>query len=117
MSIFLLVGATFLSAGWVQERRDHVGIQALAAILPGGADRMRRYVSDFVTLAFCTFFCWKSWSLLIEAVKDGQISGSAWGAPLWVPYGCMALGTTLLALQLLAQVLTKQSLRKHAAAQ
>jgi TRAP-type C4-dicarboxylate transport system permease small subunit len=117
MSIFLLVGATFLSAGWVQERRDHVGIQALAAILPGGADRMRRYVSDFVTLAFCTFFCWKSWSLLVEAVKDGQISGSAWGAPLWVPYGCMALGTTLLALQLLAQVLTKQSLRKHAAAQ
>ena len=114
MSIFLLVGATFLSAGWVQQRRGHIGIQALAALLPGPVDRMRRYASDFVTLAFCGFFCWKSWSLLIEAVKDGQISGSAWGAPLWVPYGCMAIGMTLLVLELLVQVLTRQSLRTEA---
>ena len=33
LSVFLLVGATFLSAAWVQERRGHVGIQALSAIL------------------------------------------------------------------------------------
>jgi TRAP-type C4-dicarboxylate transport system permease small subunit len=111
MSIFLLVGATFLSAGWVQERRGHVGIQALGAVLPERADRARRYASDVVTLIFCTFFCWKSWSLLIEAVKDGQISGSAWGAPLWVPYGCMAIGTSLLVLELVVQVLTRQALR------
>jgi TRAP-type C4-dicarboxylate transport system permease small subunit len=63
-----------------------------------------------VTLAFCTFFCWKTWSLLIDAVTDGQISGSAWGAPLWIPYGCMAVGMTLLSLVLLLQVLTRKSL-------
>lgn len=114
MSIFLLVGATFLSAGWVQERRGHIGIQALGAVLPDSADRTRRYVSDVVTLVFCTFFCWKTWTLLIEAVKDGQISGSAWGAPLWVPYGCMAVGMSLLVLELVVQVLTRQSLRKTA---
>jgi len=43
-------------------------------------------------------------------VRDGQISGSAWGAPLWIPYGCMALGMTLLALQLLLQALTREAL-------
>jgi TRAP-type C4-dicarboxylate transport system permease small subunit len=111
VTIFLLVGATFLSAGWVQQWRGHVGIQALGAILPPAADRVRRYVSDIATLAFCAFFCWKCWSLLIEAVKDGQISGSAFGAPLWIPYGCMAVGTTLLVLVLVEQVLTRQSLR------
>jgi len=110
MSIFLLVGATFLSAGWVQERRGHIGIQALGAVLSEGADRRRRYISDLVTLVFCTFFCWKCWTLLIEAVKDGQISGSAWGAPLWVPYGCMAVGTLLLVLELIVQVVTRQAL-------
>ena len=115
MSIFLLVGATFLSAGWVQERRGHIGIQALGAVLPEGADRRRRQASDVVTLVFCTFFCWKTWTLLIEAVKDGQISGSAWGAPLWVPYGCMAVGMTLLVLELVVQVLTRQALREAAA--
>jgi TRAP-type C4-dicarboxylate transport system permease small subunit len=110
-AVFLLVGATFLSAAWVQQQRGHVGIQALGVVLPPGADRVRRYLSDLATLAFCTFFCWKSWTLLIDAVRDGHTSNSAWGAPLWIPYGCMALGMTLVALQLLLQVLTRDSLQ------
>jgi TRAP-type C4-dicarboxylate transport system permease small subunit len=115
MSIFLLVGATFLSAAWVQERRGHVGIQALSAVLPRSTDRVRRYVSDIATFVFCTFFCWKSWTLLTEAVKDGQISGSAWGAPLWIPYGSMAVGMTLLSLELLMQILRREALAITAA--
>jgi TRAP-type C4-dicarboxylate transport system permease small subunit len=111
VSVFLLVGATFLSASWVQERRGHVGIQALAAILSPRADGIRRYVSDIAALLFCVFFSWKSWTLLHEAVKDGQTSNSAFGAPLWVPYGCMAAGMTLVSLQLLLQVLSRETLR------
>jgi TRAP-type C4-dicarboxylate transport system permease small subunit len=111
VTIFLLVGATFLSAAWVQQWRGHIGIQALGAILPPAADRIRRFASDIVTLVFCVFFCWKCWELLIVAVKDGQISGSAFGAPLWIPYGCMAIGMTLLVLVLTEQVLTRQSLQ------
>jgi TRAP-type C4-dicarboxylate transport system permease small subunit len=111
VSVFLLVGATFLSASWVQERRGHVGIQALAAILPPRADGIRRFVSDIAALAFCAFFSWKSWTLLHEAVKDGQTSNSAFGAPLWIPYGCMAAGMTLVTLQLLLQVLSREALQ------
>jgi TRAP-type C4-dicarboxylate transport system permease small subunit len=110
-SIFLLVGATFLSAAWVQEMRGHIGIQALGAILSAATDRMRRFISDVVTLIFCAFFCWKTWELLIEAIADGQISGSALGAPLWIPYGCMAFGMTLLVMELIVQVATRQSLQ------
>ena len=110
LSIFLLVGATFMAAAWVQARRGHVGIQALGAVLPPKVDRIRRYVSDLITLVFCTFYAWKSWSLLVDAVRDGQISNSAWGAPLWIPYGCMALGMTLLSLQLLLQSITLEAL-------
>jgi TRAP-type C4-dicarboxylate transport system permease small subunit len=110
MSIFLLVGATFLSAAWVQQYRGHVGIQALSSVLPPRADAIRRYVSDVLTFVFCTFFSWKSWTLLIEAVHDGQTSNSAWGAPLWIPYGAMATGMSVLALQVLLQLLTRESL-------
>ena len=113
VSVFLLVGATFLSASWVQERRGHVGIQALSAILSPRADGMRRFASDIAAFAFCTFFSWKSWTLLHEAVKDGQISNSAFGAPLWIPYGCMAAGMTLVSLQLLLQVLAREALRRE----
>jgi TRAP-type C4-dicarboxylate transport system permease small subunit len=113
-SIFLLVGATFLSAGWVQEWRGHVGIQALGAVLPERIDRMRRYLSDIASAVFCGFFCWKSWALLVEAVQDGQTSNSALGAPLWIPYGAMALGMTLVVLQLLLQVISRDALQQPA---
>jgi TRAP-type C4-dicarboxylate transport system permease small subunit len=115
LSIFLLVGATFMSAAWVQSRRGHVGIQALGAVLSPKIDSVRRFVSDLITFVFCTFYAWKSWTLLIDAVRDGQISNSAWGAPLWIPYGCMAVGMTLLSLQLLLQAVALEALEpaKH----
>lgn len=105
VTIFLLVGATFMSCAWVQHSRGHIGIQALAAILSPRVDRARRVLSDVLSFLFCTFFTWKSWTLLLEAIEDHQISGSAFGAPLWIPYSCMAVGTSLLALVLLVQVL------------
>jgi TRAP-type C4-dicarboxylate transport system permease small subunit len=110
-SILLLVGASFLSAAWVQERRGHIGIQALATVLPAKADRMRRYLGDFVSLVFTGFFAWKSWTLLLDAVNEGQSSNSALGEPLWIPYSCMAVGMTLLALVLLVQVLSRDALK------
>jgi len=113
VSVFLLVGATFLSASWVQERRGHVGIQALSAVLSPRADGIRRFASDIAALVFCVFFSWKSWTLLHEAVRDGQISNSAFGAPLWIPYGAMAAGMTLVSLQLLVQVLSRDALRSR----
>lgn len=109
LSIFLLVGATFLSASWIQARRGHVGIDALAHILPPAADRVRRFVADVVSLAFCAFFCWRCWALLMEAWEDGQITGSAWGPPLWIPYGLMTVGMSVLVAQIVLQVLAQLS--------
>jgi len=105
LSTFLLIGATFGAAPWIQARRGHVAIDALAHILPPGIDEIRRVLADFCSFLFVTFFAWKSWSLFYEAWDEGQTTPSAWGPPLWIPYGCMALGMTLLAVQLLLQVL------------
>lgn len=105
LSTFLLVGATFASAAWIQARRGHVAIDALGAVLPPAADRIRRLLADLLSCLFVAFFAWKSAQLLGEAWVDGQTTPSAWGPPLWIPYGCMAGGMALLAVQLLLQVL------------
>src|SRR5690242_13373497 len=42
LSTFLLIGATFGSAGWIQARRGHVGIDALSHILPRHLEWGRR---------------------------------------------------------------------------
>jgi TRAP-type C4-dicarboxylate transport system permease small subunit len=105
LSTFLLIGATFVSAGWTQARRGHVAIDALAHVLPPTVNRVRRVLVDACTAVFCGFFTGKCWQLLGEAISDGQISGSAWGAPLWIPYSCMTAGMALLTVQTIVQVL------------
>jgi TRAP-type C4-dicarboxylate transport system permease small subunit len=105
-SVFLLVGATFLCGAYVQSYRGHIGIEALSSILPPPVNRVRMMLVDILTLAFCVFFAWKSWTLFHEAWVDNQTSSSSWAPPLSIPYGLMAAGMTLLSLQLLLQSLT-----------
>ena len=100
-AVFLLVGATFLSGAYVQSQRGHIGIEALAGVLPPRVNRWRLMLVDAASGAFCLFFAWKSWTLLHEAWREGQTTTSSWGPPLWIPYSIMALGMSLVGLQLL----------------
>ena len=104
-AVFCLVGVTFLCAAYVQEHRHHVGISAIAAMLPAWAERWRLFFIDAIPFVFCVFFAWKSWTLWYEAFEEGHTTSSAWGPPLTVPYGLMAAGMTLLSVQLLLQTL------------
>jgi TRAP-type C4-dicarboxylate transport system permease small subunit len=98
--VMLLVGATFLSAAYVQEVRGHIGIEALAGLLPPAIERIRKIFVDAASLAFCVFFAWKSWSLASEAWIEGSVTDSTFAPPLWIPYTSMALGMSLLAVQI-----------------
>ena len=106
-AVFLLVGATFLCAAHVQQHRGHIGIEALVGLLSPRANRWRQRLVDLLSLLFCLFFSWKSWTLLAEAVHEGQTTASSWAPPLWIPYGLMASGMSLLCVQLLLQVLER----------
>nr|WP_229416939.1 TRAP transporter small permease [Massilia eburnea] len=106
-SIFMLVGVTFFCCAYVQSFRGHIGIEALAAILPPKANAVRMFIVDLLSFVFCAFFSWKSWTLWHEAWVDGQTTTSTFAPPLWIPYSMMAAGMTLLTLQILLQVLAR----------
>jgi TRAP-type C4-dicarboxylate transport system permease small subunit len=105
MAAFLLLGVTFLTAAWVQSTRGHVAIEALAAVLPPRVNAIRLWLCDLVSLLFCGFFSWKSWTLLHEAIDEHQVTGSSWAPPLWIPYLMMTIGMALLTLQIAIQML------------
>jgi TRAP-type C4-dicarboxylate transport system permease small subunit len=104
MSVFLIIGAVFMSSAAIQARRGHVAIEAISSILPPGINRVRQIIVDIASLIFCGFFAWKAWILLHEAIVDNFHSGSTWGPPLWVPYSLMTVGMALLTVQILLQV-------------
>jgi TRAP-type C4-dicarboxylate transport system permease small subunit len=105
VAVFLLVYATFGSSAWVQSRRGHVAIEAIAGYLPERVNLVRRWLCDLVSFLFCVFFTWKSWSLVQEAWVEGMTTSSTWAPPLWLPYGLMSAGMTLLCLQFVVQLL------------
>ena len=107
MSVFLLVGAVFLCGAYVQSQRGHIGIEAIAGLLPPAVNRARELFCDVVSGAFCSFFAWQSWTMWHEAFVEGQTTSSSWAPPLWIPYGLMALGMTMLALQLGLQIVAR----------
>jgi TRAP-type C4-dicarboxylate transport system permease small subunit len=103
-AVFLLVGATFMTAAYVQGQRGHIGIEAFVGLLSPMVNRVRLWLVDVASLLFCAFFAWKSWTLAHEAWVDGQVSNSMWSPPLAIPYVLMATGMTLLCLQILLQL-------------
>ena len=103
-AVFCLVGATFLCSAFVQSLRGHVGIEAVAGLLPHGVNRVRLMLVDLLGALFCSFFAWKSWTLFHEAWVEHQTTSSSWAPSLAIPYGLMAAGMTLLGLQLLVQL-------------
>jgi TRAP-type C4-dicarboxylate transport system permease small subunit len=103
-AVFCLVGATFLCGAFVQSLRGHVGIEAIAGLLPGALNRLRVLLVDLLSVMFCAFFAWKSWALFHEAWAEHQTTSSSWAPPLWIPYGLMAAGMSLLTVQVLVQL-------------
>ena len=104
VTIFLIAGAIFLSAGHVQAQRGHIGIEAISDLLSPAANRVRHHIVDALSYGFCLFFAIKSGALLLEAIQEGQTSHSAWGPPLWIPYALLTIGMLFLAGQLAMQL-------------
>lgn len=112
LSVFLIVGAVFMSAAAVQAQRGHVGIESIVSLLSPGANRIRSVLVDIATFVFCAFFAWKSALLLHEAWVDGYRSSSTWQPPLWIPYSLMTAGMILLSIQLALQIVAQLQGRK-----
>ena len=114
LSVFLIVGAVFMSSASIQASRGHVAIEAVVGLLPPVTNWIRLLLVDLISFAFCGYFSWKSWTLLEEAWIENFHSGSTWGPPLWIPYSLMAVGMTLLSAQILLQLIAEIRRRPQA---
>ena len=111
-SVFLIVGAVFMSAAAIQAQRGHVAIEALAGLCsprgepdPRAHRRYRELGCSAASSPGSPGRC------CTKRSTENYHSGSTWGPPLWIPYSLMSVGMTLLTMQLLLQIVARASAR------
>lgn len=103
-NIFLLIGATFLAAGYTQMRRGHVGTEVLESIMSARWNRLRILIGDVLSLLLCAFIAVKVWEYAWQAWSEGWTTDSVWAPHLWIPYSLMGAGLVLIALEYVVQI-------------
>ena len=102
---FMLVGITFVGLAYTWKERGHVSVEIVTNILP---PKIRQWVR-FFTLILATLFCLPliagSYELLQDSMFFGARSGSWMRTPLIYPQSVLLLGSVLLLLQLIAEVI------------
>lgn len=108
LCILMLIAATFMAAGYTLAAKAHVNIEIIDAMLPAGINRWRLLLADTGAAGLCGFVAANAWRLTAIAWNEGWVSNSTWGAKLWIPFGFIALGMTLLTLQYLVQIIDQR---------
>ncbi len=105
MGGFMLVGITFVGLAYTWKERGHVKVEIITNLLPAVIKRWLR----FFTLILATVFCWPmiagSYELLQDSILFGARSGSWMRTPLVYPQSVLLLGSVLLLLQLIAEII------------
>lgn len=102
--IYLMIAATTLGLGYVQQMRGHVNVDLIPLALGPRARRVLAYTVLLATICVTAMITWYSWDLWHQAFERKWKTSTVWGPPLWIPYLALPLGFGLFLLQLLADL-------------
>lgn len=101
---YMATGVAFmLGVAWTAQIDGHIKVDVLSSMLPNNVYRLIIGVVYTVVL-FPTFLflAWYGWKKTVSAFITNEVEMvSTWAPQMWPFYTCIAVGLTLLALQLL----------------
>ena len=103
---YSIVAATFVGSPYVLMNRGHVNVDILPLHL---SPRPRYWLAMFtivLSMAFCVVLFIVTSLYWHEAYTSNWKSDTVWRARLWIPLAAMPIGTGLLVLQYLAELLS-----------
>lgn len=107
-TIFSVTAAMLLGSPYVLLTGGHVAVTVLPDKLGGTPKRIMNLVASLAGLAFCACLAYAAWVYVVEAWHGGWTTGTVWNPPLWPPVLSMAVGTTQLTLQYVAEILRRE---------
>ncbi|RAR59788.1 MULTISPECIES: TRAP transporter small permease subunit [Halomonadaceae] len=107
-TIYIVSGAMLMGSSYVLMTGGHVAVTLLPDMIGGLPRKIMRLVSSLVGIGFCAALAYAAWLYVAEAYHQQWTTGSVWNPLLWPALVPMALGSTLLTLQYVAETLRKE---------
>jgi TRAP-type C4-dicarboxylate transport system permease small subunit len=104
MGGYALVAVTFLGLGYTWKEGGHVRVEFLVNVLPRGLQRALRLFTLLIATVFAAVMIKASYDMVSFTVMFGTRSGSWLRIPMQWPQLSLIVGSTLLFLQLLAEL-------------
>lgn len=101
---YMIIGAIFLGSPYGLLTYGHVHVDLLPRLAGPRLRLAMALLSAVLCLAVCGVLAWLSIALWLDAWRGGWRSETLWAVPLWQPYLAMPVGTVLMCLQLIADI-------------
>jgi TRAP-type transport system small permease protein len=97
LQIFSMVIITFLGAGVVAWRSQHLRMSVLVSALPRPAQQAIAFAELVCMIALAIFVLWNSANYASQMFALGRVSDMA-NIPMWIPHVIVAIGFGLIAI-------------------
>jgi TRAP-type C4-dicarboxylate transport system permease small subunit len=104
LSGYMLVAITFLGLACTQKAGKHIEITAIIGWLPRKLQVYIKLVTLAVAMGYFTWFTWATSSPVIQNFSMKSTSLTFLHTPLWIPYLLIPIGSVMLVLQLLVDI-------------
>jgi TRAP-type C4-dicarboxylate transport system permease small subunit len=104
-TVFSVTAAMLMGSPYVLMTGGHVSVSVLPDALSGLPRKLMRLAASLVGIGFCAALAYASWVYVAEAWHGGWTTGTVWNPVLWPAILPMAVGSTLLTLQYVAEIL------------
>ena len=101
----LLVASTFIGSAYVFAENGHVNMDYFYTFLSEKGVTILKISTSILCLIFFLVLFYVSYEIVSEAFVKNYDTGTIWGPPLWIPYSSMLIGSILMILQYIAEII------------
>ena len=101
----LLVSSIFIGSAYVLCEKSHVSIECIYDFLSKKSIIKLKIFTSFISLGFFLILFYFGFLMVEEAFTKNYTTGTVWDPPLWIPYSSMLLGSILMILQYVAEII------------
>ena len=101
----LLVASTFIGSAYVLSEKGHVSMEWIYDFLSKKSIIKLKIFTSFISLGFFLILFYFGFLMVEEAFTKNYTTGTVWDPPLWIPYSSMLLGSILMILQYIAEII------------